>query len=615
MDGMIELAGILVLSVLAQWLAWKIKVPAILPLIVIGLALGPLSTFITPYGDKLLDGDQIFSGDLLFAFVSISVGVILFEGGLTLKLKEIRHQAGVVRNLLIFGPIITLIGGGYAAHYLLGLEYRLAFLFGALIIVSGPTVVIPILRNVRPNERINNVLKWEGILIDPLGALIAVLVYEFIQVTHLENEDTLEVFKEFFITISAGVFVGIITALFLRWILQKNRIPTYLHNVMALGLVIFAFTFAELISHEAGLMSTTCMGILLANVRVKEFQKILSFKEDVSIILISVLFILLSSRINIEQIAKLGWDSMILFGVVVLVLRPIIIYISTLGSKFNWQEKLFMSWVGPKGIVAAAVASLFALQLTQQESNVNSEQAELILPLTFLIIVGTVILQGSTAKPIARLLHVERAMPTGFLIVGANENARFIGKFLKERGVEVMLADTSKANIREATRQQFQVYEGNVLGDNVFEEMDFTRMGHLMAMTSSSEVNTLAMNYFADEFGEDKTYRLSSRKEQEIKDVDYPDTVLFNGKVDYLYLAQAIRQQQKVNVDKCEDMEDYDKISRQHKGTIIPLFVIPEEGLPKVITRDLPDFRNGDRLAFVPGLNRNQTSSSTDSPS
>ncbi|MDZ7848449.1 MAG: cation:proton antiporter [Owenweeksia sp.] len=171
MEGMIELASILVLSVMAQWFAWKVKVPAILPLIIIGLLLGPVSSLLTPGGEKLLDGDQIFSGDLLFAFVSISVGVILFEGGLTLKLKEMRHQAGVVRNLLIFGPIITLVGGGLAAHYLLGLDYRLAFLFGALIIVSGPTVVIPILRNVRPNERINNVLKWEGILIDPLGAL------------------------------------------------------------------------------------------------------------------------------------------------------------------------------------------------------------------------------------------------------------------------------------------------------------------------------------------------------------------------------------------------------------------------------------------------------------
>lgn len=601
MGGMIELASILVLSVLAQWMAWKIKVPAILPLIIIGLALGPLSTFITPYGDKLLDGDEIFTGDLLFAFVSISVGVILFEGGLTLKIKEIRHQAGVVRNLLIFGPIITLIAGGFAAHYLIGLSYRLAFLFGALIIVSGPTVVIPILRNARPNEGINNVLKWEGILIDPLGALIAVLVYEFIQISHFENADTLEVFKEFFITVSSGVFVGALAAFFLRWILQKNRIPSYLRNVVALGLVIFAFTFAELISHEAGLMSTTVMGIILANVQVNEFKKILSFKEDVSIILISVLFILLSSRIDISQIEKLGWEAAILFVVVVLVIRPVIVWLSTRRSRFNWREIIFMSWVGPKGIVAAAVASLFALQLTTQESGtVDAQQAELILPLTFLIIVGTVVLQGSTAKPLAKWLKVEREEPRGYLIAGANENARFIAKFLQEQGIAILLADTSKANVREAQRMGLDVYEGNILGDTVFDDIDLTPLGKLMAMTSSSEVNNLALKYFEEEFGEENVYRLSSKTEQELKDVSLPSNVMFNGQADYLYLAQAIRKHKQLLVERCEDLQDYDEIMKRHKRHIIPIFMIRGDEDPLLIMRELPSFGKGDKLAFVP---------------
>lgn len=601
MEGMIELASILVLSVLAQWLAWRIKVPAILPLIIIGLTLGPVSTFFTPYGDKLLDGDQIFSGDLLFAFVSISVGVILFEGGLTLKIKEIRHQAGVVRNLLIFGPIITLIGGGFAAHYLLGLEYRLAFLFGALIIVSGPTVVIPILRNVRPNERINNVLKWEGILIDPLGALIAVLVYEFIQTADFQKADTLEVLKGFFITVSSGIFVGALAAFFLRWILQKNRIPSYLHNVVALGLVIFAFTFAELISHEAGLMSTTFMGIILANVRVEEFKKILSFKEDVSIILISVLFILLSSRIDIVQIEKLGWDAAILFAVVILVIRPLGVWISTLGSKFHWREIVFMSWVGPKGIVAAAVASLFSLQLTSQEGGtINATQAELILPLTFLVIVGTVILQGATAKPIARLLRVEREEPRGYLIAGANENSRFIARFLTKNGVNVLLADTSKANVKEAQKQGLEVYEGNILGDSVYDDLDLTNIGKLLAMTSSAEVNNLAMKYFEDEFGEDNVFRLSSRKEQEMKEIELPKNVLFLGKVDYLFLAQAIRKSDQIIVGSVGDNEEYDELQKRYKGRIVPLFLLRADQDPILITRELPDFNKGDKLAFIP---------------
>ena len=601
MEGMIELASILIISVLAQWFAWKVKVPAILPLIVTGLLLGPVSTFLTPDGHKLLDGDQIFSGDLLFAFVSISVGVILFEGGLTLKLKEMRHQAGVVRNLLIFGPILTLIGGGIASHYLLGLDYRLAFLFGALIIVSGPTVVIPILRNVRPNEQINNILKWEGILIDPLGALMAVLVYEFIQSAQIENAETVEVLKGFFITVASGMFVGALAALFLRWILQRNRIPGYLRNIVALGLVVFAFTFAEFISHEAGLMSTTFMGIILANTRVEEFKKILSFKEDVSIILISVLFILLSSRIEVAQIEKLGGNAVILFGVVILVIRPIIVWISTLGSKFNWKEKLFMSWIGPKGIVAAAVASLFSLQLTTGNvTNIDPAQAELILPMTFLVIVGTVVLQGSTAKPIAKMLGVVREDPTGFLIAGANENARFIADFLRKAGISVILADSSKTNIREAQRLGFEVYEGNILGDSVYEELDLTQTGQLLAITSSAEINNLALKYFEDEFGEDRLFRITSKNELEMSDIELPRNVVFNGKVDYLNLAQAVRKNHEMKVEDCHDGEEYQEIKKHNKSKIIPMFVMKENGEIELITRDVPHFNRGDKLAYLP---------------
>lgn len=604
MEGMAELASILILSVFAQWLAWKIKIPAILPLIVIGLALGPASTLFTPDGEKILDGDQIFSGDLLFAFVSISVGVILFEGGLTLKLREIRDQARVVRNLLIFGPIITLFGGGFAAHYLLGLDYRLAFLFGALIIVSGPTVVIPILRNVRPNMRINSVLKWEGILIDPLGALIAVLVYEFIQTSDLGNTNTVEVFKEFFITVSSGMFVGALAAFFLRWLLEKNRLPAYLRNVMALGMVIMAFTFAEFIAHEAGLMSTTFMGIILANVRVQNLKKILSFKEDVSIILISLLFILLSSRIDLSQIEKLGEASIVLFAVVTFGLRPLIVWISTIRSGFNWREIAFMSWVGPKGIVAAAVASLFALQLSSNTNgSINHEQAELILPLTFMMIVGTVVIQGASSKFIARLLKVQREEPQGFLIAGANENARFIGSYLRTKGLEVLLADTSKNNLKEAQKLGFEVYDGSILSDSVLEDLDLTNIGKLMALTSSADINNLSCNFYKDEFGDNQVFRLSSKKELEEGDIDFPTNVLFAAKVDYLNLAQSTRQANKVEEALCENEQDYKDLVTKLEGRLIPLFLINEGGALKVIDRNIPDFSSGDQIAYIKKCN------------
>ena len=598
---MIELASILVLSVLAQWLAWKIKIPPILPFIIIGLAVGPLSTYFTPYGDKLLDGDNIFSGDFLFSFVSISVGVILFEGGLTLKLSEIRYRVGTVRNLLIFGPIITLVGGGLAAHYLLDLNYRLAFLFGALIIVSGPTVVMPILRNVRPNERVNTVLKWEGILIDPLGALIAVLVYEFIQSGGGHGQEfTLDILKEFFLTVASGVFVGAVAAFFLRYVLQKNRVPEFLRNVFTLGLVIFAFTFSELIQPEAGLMAATFMGIILANIKVNDFKKILSFKEDISLILISVLFILLSSRIDVEHIQKLGWESISLFLIVILVIRPLGVFISTINKKFNWREKVFMSWVGPKGIVAAAVASLFSLQLMNESEGSMSEQAELILPLTFLVIVGTVVLQGATAKPLAKALKVEREEPKGFLIAGANEVARFIGDIIRECNIPVVMVDISAVNIKEARRQGFEVFEGNIVGDRIFDELDLTTIGKLMALTPNTEINTLACKWFEGEFGEDNVYRLASKNELELKDLKLGKYILFEGKVDYLTIAQYIRQQSKPTIDDCSGEEDYENIIKKHKGRVVPLFRLDDDEDPFTILREPPSFQKGDKLVFLP---------------
>jgi NhaP-type Na+/H+ or K+/H+ antiporter len=596
---MLELASILILSVLAQWTAWRMKIPAILPLIFIGLAVGPLSTFITPDGQKLLDGDEIFTGDLLFSFVSISVGVILFEGGLTLKLSEIRHQAATVRNMLIFGPIVTLFGAGAAAHFLMDLSWRYAFLFSALIIVSGPTVVLPILRNVRPNIKINTVLKWEGILIDPIGALVAVLAYEFIRSGGDEGTYTFEALKEFFLTIASGIVVGGVAALFMRWAVSKNRIPGYLINVFSLGIVIFAFTFSELIRHEAGLMAATFMGIVLANLQMDNLKKILSFKEDISLLLVSVLFILLSSRIDMEQITKLGVNSIYLFIIVVAVIRPLYTFISTLGSNLNWRERLFISWIGPKGIVAAAVASLFSLQLLNDAKTPEAiEQAELILPLTFLVIVGTVVLQGSSAKPLAKWLKVEREDPRGFVIAGAGEFSRFIGRIIRKRDIPLVFADLSKTNIKAARNEGFEVFEGNILSDSIFNDIDFTPIGHLLAITSNSEVNSLACNWFQNEFGEGQVYRLVSRKELGLKDLVPPDNALYTGKYDYLALTQIARHNEEALESECSSETAYDEIAKTHHNRIVPLFVERGNRLIPII-RDLPAFTKGDILIYA----------------
>ena len=569
---MLELASIFVLGIFAQWLAWKIKQPAILPLILIGLAIGPLSTFFTEDGSKLIDGDAIFTGDLLFSFVSIAVGVILFEGGLTLNIKEIRSLAGTVRNLLIIGSLVTFVGGGLAAHYIMNLSWQMSFLFGALIIVSGPTVVIPILRNVRPNSNVNTVLKWEGILIDPFGALVAVLMYEFILSSKHGKEYPMEVFQDFFITISAGVVAGGLGAFFLYSLIRNKALPEYLRNVFTLALVIFTFAFSELIHAEAGLMAATVMGIVLANVKLEELKKILSFKEDISVILISVLFILLSSRIDFIQIEKLGLSSIILFLIVIFVIRPVGVILSSWKSNLNWKEIAFISWIGPKGIVAAAVASLFSLDLLNEGSYVDPKEAELLLPLVFSVIVGTVVIQGSSAKLIAKLLGVVRKEPTGYIIVGANELARKIAQRLKEGGLYVLLVDTSAPNIKEAKKSGLRAVQANVLAESIFDDIDLSKIGKLAAITSNSGLNDLACKWFEKELGDENVYRLASKEESDNANLPLPDSVLFHSRVDFVMLVQILRNADAYHEIHFENNSEYDDFISKHESKIIPMF-------------------------------------------
>jgi len=568
---MLELASILVLGIFAQWLAWKIKQPAILPLILIGLFIGPISTFLTPDGSKLIDGDFIFSGDLLFSFVSISVGVILFEGGLTLNLREIRSLAGTVRNLLIIGALITFFGGGIAAHFIMGLSWKISFLFGALIIVSGPTVILPILRNVRPNSNINTILKWECILIDPFGALVAVLMYEFILSSKHGSEYPLEVFQDFFVTISAGIVAGGLGAFFLYSVIKNNAIPGYLRNVFTLGLVIFTFAFSELIHKEAGLMAATVMGIILANIKFDELKNILSFKEDISTILISVLFILLSSRIDIIQIEKLGSASIILFAVVILLIRPIGVVLSSIGSGLSWREIAFISWIGPKGIVAAAVASLFSLDLIQKTEVVDIKESEILLPLVFLIIVGTVVLQGSSAKLVAGWLGVIRKEPEGIVIVGANELARKIALKLKELNIYTILVDTSLPNVKESKKLGLKAVQANILSDAIFEELDLSKIGKIAALTSNSGLNDMACKWFSKELGEEKVFRLASKEESDNSNVPLPKNVLFKTRDDFVAVVQYLREKDIFEERKFATQQEYDEFEEKHIKHIIPI--------------------------------------------
>ncbi len=600
---MLELAAIIVFGIFAQWIAWRMRIPAIFPLIILGLLLGPFSTL---FLDKQwIDPENIFAGKTMYYFVSLSVGVILFEGGLTLKFKEVRQIAGVVRNLLFLGSIIMLIGGAFAAHFFLDMDYRVGLLFGSLIIVTGPTVIAPILQSVRPNRNVSTVLKWEGIVIDPIGALVAVLVYELLFVATMGAEGHHDVgltqmaLKTFFLTVCVGSFFGLFSGWALNTLLRKNLIPHFLINVLSLAFVIFAFAGADALQPESGLLSVTVMGIFLANVKTPNIDKILDFKESLTVILISVLFIILASNLKYDQLMSLEKEVIYVFLAVVFILRPLTVWLSSLGSNLNWREKMFIAWIGPKGIVAAAVASLFSLYLLSDKIRLPEElraDVELLVPLTFMVILGTVTLNGLLAKPAAKLLRVVGEEKNGLMILGANEGSIAIAKYLEKKGFSSTLMDLSKENVRHAKAEGLNAEERNILAEEN-ENLNLEDAGYLLALTSSNDVNIFACRKLKNDIG-DRVYRLITANEIKFSALSRPNHILFDQQTDYFKLIEMVRKYPTVQEVMIKSQNQFDDIMN-NKIEFIPLMVVRKESI-HVVTVDFEyQFIEGDCLAYI----------------
>ncbi|MFN2203824.1 MAG: cation:proton antiporter [Caldilineaceae bacterium] len=492
-NEMLIIAGIVAGGILCQWFAWRIKIPAILPLLAAGFLVGPVLGLLHP---------QEEFENFFFPIVSLAVAIILFEGALTLTWREVREVRTTVRNLLSIGAAVSLIGGALAAHYIVGTPWELAFLFGALIIVTGPTVIAPILRNVRPTEKVASVLRWEGILIDPIGALVAVLIFEFIVAgTSATFGDSLLMFVRI---VGIGTALGLAGGYLIYVLLQRYLIPDYLRDTAVLAAVISVFAVSSTLAPESGLLAVTVMGVFLANTDLKKLREIWYFKEKISVLLISSLFILLAANVRMADIKLLDWRSLIVLGVVILLLRPIGVALSAWGGTLSRNERLFLSWVAPRGIVAAAVSSLFVFELVE----LGIVEARILTPLIFMVIVGTVVIQGGTAKYVGRWLGVSEADPQGFLLMGASALSQELALVLQEEGYVVRLIDANLANVSEARMRGLRARQGNLLSDFVETDVDLSGIGRLLALTNNDEANALACKHFEDEFGSSEVYQL-----------------------------------------------------------------------------------------------------------
>ncbi len=584
---MLELAGIIILGILAQWVAWKFKIPAILPLILIGLLVGPiaaqfLSEDHTKWIEPVWNGEKgLFPGDSLYYFVSLAISIILFEGGLTLKRSEIKTVGPVITKLITLGSAVTFFGAGIVAHLTFNLSWDLSFLFAGLIIVTGPTVITPILRNIPLKKDISTVLKWEGILIDPIGALVAVLVFEFISVGG-DRGFTKTALMEFGKIVLFGTTFGFTFAHALAFAINKKFIPHYLLNVVSLSTVLLVFVASEIFAHESGLLAVVVMGMVLGNSKLDNLKELLYFKESLSVLLISILFILLSANINISDLMLLyTWKTAVLFAIVVFVIRPLAVFLSTHGSTLKLNEKLFISWVGPRGIVAAGIASLFGSKLLKE----GVEGAEHITPLVFMIVLGTVLLNATTARLFAKLVGVFLTKSNGILIIGATKVSRLLGDYLVRNGRHVVLIDSNKYNITKAKELGLEALNTDIYSDTLSDNIELNSVGYLMAMTANSDINNYAINKFSKEFGENGSFRLLTADEMKNPE-NNPKEGLFSHTDDYNTLSEVTRKYPSIQEIDITDKAHYKSLIEMTNANkdMIPLFLKDDNGELHIIS-------------------------------
>lgn len=494
---MTGLALILALGIGAQWLAWRLRVPSILLLLVFGFVAGPVAHWVQP--------DKLF-GDLLLPIVSLFVAIILFEGGMSLRIADLRHVGRVVRNLVTIGAFTTGLIVAAAAHWLLQLDWPLAALLGAVLLVTGPTVIGPLLRFVKPTGQIGTILRWEGIAIDPIGALLSVLVFEAINlesggVQHATQVLLMGAVK----TAGIGSAVGVAAGVLLIFVLARFWLPDQLHSPATLAMVAAAYVVSNKLQPESGLFTVTVMGIVVANQKRAAVHHIAEFKETLSVLLVSILFIVLGARLELANVLHALPRGLLFLAALILIARPASVIASTIGTGLPTRERLFLCAMAPRGIVAAAVSSVFAIRL--REAHIAG--AELLVPYTFVVIIGTVVVYGLSARLIARRLGVSAKTAHGCLIAGANPLARAVALALKDAGHEALLIDTNRAAIQKARLEGLQTYYGSVVSPDVQDELELAGFGKFLAMTPNDEVNSLAALHFARVFGRSEVYQLS----------------------------------------------------------------------------------------------------------
>ncbi|MEA5581077.1 cation:proton antiporter [Nodularia harveyana UHCC-0300] len=583
----LQIVSVVVAGITAQVLAAYFRLPSIVLLLLLGILLGS-------DGLGVLHPHVLGAG--LEVIVALATAIILFEGGLNLDVQELGRVSVSLQLLVTLGTLITLIGGSMAAHWLGEFPWNIAFLYGSIIVVTGPTVISPLLKQINVDRQVATILEGEGVLIDPVGAILAFVVLD----TIINGDaDPINAIIGLVMRLGIGAIIGGVGGYLMSLIFKRaNFLSSEVKNLVVLAILWGLFALAQTIRSESGVMTTVIAGAVFANSSVPEERLLRSFKGQLTILSVSVLFILLAADLSIASVFALGWGSVFTVLVLMFVVRPINILCCTWNSNLNWRQKLFLSWVAPRGIVSASVASLFAISLTQR--GINGGDA--IKALVFLTIIMTVVCQGLTAGTIAKWLRITSKDATGAVIVGCNPLSLLIARFFKERGETVVMIDTDPERCAKAAAEDIRVISSSALDVSVLEEAGLASMGTFLAMTNNGEVNFVLAQRAAEEFSPPRVLAVFPRNPQanssNNQKVNQAFTTELAIKTWNEYLNDGRVKLGTTTLNDVEFSKQQDRIQDKIKtGDLIPLLVEREDRLQVMPASQ--EWLVGDRIIYL----------------
>lgn len=560
-----DLMFVIFLGIASQWVAWRTRMPAIVLMSIAGLLVGPVFGWINPEANF---------GELFGPIISLAVAIILFEGSLNLDFREIKGFNKPLLRIVTLGAFITWIAGSLAAHYLAGLSLAVSFVIGGLFIVTGPTVILPLLRQAKLKPRPAAILKWEGIVVDPFGALLAVFAFEFIQ--FINKDVTLQALLTFFAAAIFAALLGVFAGKGLGWMFEKGNVPEFLKSPMVFAVVLFTFVISDEVMHETGLLAVTAMGMTMANLHVASIKDMRHFKENITVLLVSSIFVMLTASLQAETLLRIfDWKIISFVAAMLFVVRPLSIWLSTIGTDLTNKEKALIGWIAPRGIVALTVSGYFANVLLEK----GYEDAKLLTALTFALVFSTVVAHGFTIGWFAKKLNLASSESPGVLIIGGNRFTTELAKSIKDLNHQVLIMDNSFSHLSEARKAGIPSQVGEILSEQTEYNVDLTPYPIMIAATEVDSYNALVCSNFVPELGRNALFQTALHK-GEVSDINQSlgGSILFNPDESIYKLNDRINRGQIIRKTPLTEQYTYTQYLREREEDTLLLYLMRENG-------------------------------------